>query len=110
MFVCVFFRGVLVVFIGVLFAWWLFYQASLKKTAKFAARAQHVFRLFPPYLLGDGLIKVWFCINSFFCFSYDAVSVHDACPLSMRGCPPLERGDNLLAAAVRQWSTCDTHT
>ncbi|CAN0431403.1 unnamed protein product, partial [Scytosiphon promiscuus] len=32
--------------------------SSLEKTVKFAARAQHVFRLFPPYLLGDGLIKV----------------------------------------------------
>lgn len=33
-------------------------QSSLKKTMKFAERAQHFFRLFPPYLLGDGLIKV----------------------------------------------------
>eukprot|EP00752_Nemacystus_decipiens_P003898 g3578.t3 len=32
--------------------------SSLEKTVKFAARAQHVFRLFPPYLLGDGLIRV----------------------------------------------------
>ncbi|CAN0413407.1 unnamed protein product, partial [Laminaria digitata] len=34
------------------------FQASLKKTVRFAEKAQHFFRLFPPYLLGDGLIKV----------------------------------------------------
>lgn len=33
-------------------------QSTLEKTVKFAARAQHFFRLFPPYLLGDGLIRV----------------------------------------------------
>eukprot|EP00903_Cladosiphon_okamuranus_P005738 g5694.t1 len=32
--------------------------SSLEKTVKFAARAQHFFRLFPPYLLGDGLLRI----------------------------------------------------
>ncbi|CAN0193444.1 unnamed protein product [Ectocarpus sp. 12 AP-2014] len=32
--------------------------STLKRTVKFAAKAQHIFRLFPPYLLGDGLIRV----------------------------------------------------
>lgn len=37
-------------------------QSSLKKTMQVAEKAQHVFRLFPPYLLGDGLIKVIICV------------------------------------------------
>ncbi|CAM9219255.1 unnamed protein product [Choristocarpus tenellus] len=32
--------------------------ASIKKTQDFAEQLIHVFRMFPPYLLGDGLIKL----------------------------------------------------